>query len=416
MVLLKDEAKTLPLTSAKKVALFGNTSYDLIAGGTGSGNVNKAYTISLIQGLTNGGYSVDAKLRAAYESYLAAEAAKHPKNAMSIFMTTPPPAQLDINADLLAQEANDADVAIYTIGRNAGEGADRKVENDFNLFDAEKAQIKSISDAFHAKGKKLVIVLNIGGVIETASWRDEADAILLAWQPGLEAGNAITDVLSGKVNPSGKLTATFPIAYDDVPSAKNFPGKDLPMPAGQTPSPMMGRPSEVTYEEGIYVGYRYYTTFDVKTAYPFGYGLSYTNFKYSGLKLNSNVFNGAVTASVTVTNTGDVAGREIVQLYVNAPAKNLQKPSEELRAFGKTKELAPGESQTLTFTLRAKDLESFDTALSAWVAEAGKYKVKIGASSTDIKQTADFTLAKSITVEKVHNVLKPEVAISELKK
>jgi len=259
-------------------------------------------------------------------------------------------------------------------------------------------------------------VLNIGGVIETASWRDEADAILLAWQPGLEAGNAITDVLSGKVNPSGKLTATFPITYDDVPSAKNFPGKDLPLPAGQTPSPMMGRPSEVTYEEGIYVGYRYYTTFDVKTAYPFGYGLSYTNFKYSGLKLNSKVFNGAITASVTVTNTGDVAGREIVQLYVNAPSKNLQKPSEELRAFGKTKELAPGQSQTLTFTLKAKDLESFDTALSGWVAEAGKYQVKIGASSTDIKQTADFTLAKSITVEKVHNVLKPEVAISELKK
>jgi len=416
MVLLKDEGKALPLTSAKKVALFGNTSYDLIAGGTGSGNVNKAYTISLIQGLTNGGYVVDAKLRAAYESYLAAEAAKHPKNAMSIFMTTPPPAQLDINADLLAQEAADADVAIYTIGRNAGEGADRKVDNDFNLYNAEKAQIKSISDAFHAKGKKLVIVLNIGGVIEIASWRDQADAILLAWQPGLEAGNAITDVLSGKVNPSGKLPATFPVTYNDVPSAKNFPGKDLPMPAGQTPSPMMGRPSEVTYEEGIYVGYRYYNTFDVKTAYPFGYGLSYTSFKYSDLKLSSKVLNGSVTASVTVTNTGDVAGREIVELYVSAPTKTLEKPSEELRAFGKTKALAPGESQTLSFTLTAKDLESFNTSASAWVADAGTYKVKVGASSTDIKLTADFSLPKSITVEKVHNVLVPEVAISELKK
>lgn len=416
MVLLKNDGKALPLTSAKKIALFGNTSYDLIAGGTGSGNVNKAYTISLIQGLTNGGYSVDANLKTAYESYISDIKAKQPKNAMSIFMTPPPPPQMTIAPDLLSQEADHADVAVFTLGRNSGEGRDRKVDDDFNLMDSEKALIKNISDAFHAKGKKLIVVLNIGGVIETASWRDEADAILLAWQPGLEAGNAITDVLSGKVNPSGKLASTFPVTYDDVSSAKNFPGKNLPMPAGQKPSPMGGRPSEVTYEEGIYVGYRYYNTFDVKTAYPFGYGLSYTTFKYSDLKLSSKTFNGSVTATVTVTNTGDVTGREVVELYVSAPVKTMQKPEEELRAFGKTKTLAPKASQTLTFTLTAKDLESFDTARSAWVAEDGTYKVKIGASATDIKKTAKFDLPKAIVVEKVHNVLKPEVQIAELAK
>ena len=188
------------------------------------------------------------------------------------------------------------------------------------------------------------------------------------------------------------------------------------MPASQKPSPMGGHPSEVTYEEGIYVGYRYYNTFDVKTAYPFGYGLSYTTFKYSDLKLSSKTFNGSVTATVTVTNTGDEAGREVVELYVSAPVKSMQKPEEELRAFGKTKTLDPKASQILSFTLTAKDLESFDTARSAWVAEGGTYKVKIGASSTDIKKTAKFTVPNTITVEKVHNVLKPEVAITELKK
>jgi beta-glucosidase len=416
MILLKNDGKALPLTSAKKIALFGNTSYDLIAGGTGSGNVNKAYTVSLIQGLTNGGYTVDANLKTAYETYLNDIKAKQPKNAMSFFMMPPPPPQLTITPDMLSQEAESADVAVFTLGRNAGEGADRKVENDFNLSDSEKALIKNISDAFHAKGKKLIVVLNIGGVIETESWRDEADGILLAWQPGLEAGNAITDVLSGKVNPSGKLASTFPVTYDDVPSAKNFPGKNLPMPEGQKPSMMGGRPSEVTYEEGIYVGYRYYNTFDVKTAYPFGYGLSYTTFKYSDLKLSSKTFNGSVTATVTVTNTGDVAGREVVELYVSAPIKGMQKPEEELRAFGKTKTLRPKESQTLSFTLTAKDLESFDTARSAWVTEGGDYTVKIGASSTDIKKTAKFAVANTIIVEKVHNVLKPQVAITELKK
>jgi beta-glucosidase len=415
MVLLKNDANVLPL-KGKKLALFGNTSYDLIAGGSGSGNVNKAYTISLIQGLTNGGYTVDDDLKNAYQSYIKDVKAKQPHSAMSIFMLPPPPPQMAVAAELLAKEANDADVAIFTIGRNAGEGADRKVDNDFNLSAEEKAGIKSISDAFHAKGKKLIVVLNIGGVIETASWRDQVDGILLAWQPGLEAGNSIADVLSGKVDPSGKLATTFPMAYQDVPSAKNFPGKDLPLPAGEKPTPMMGRPGEVTYEEGIYVGYRYYNTFDVKTAYPFGYGLSYTTFKYSDLKLSSKTLNGSMTATFTITNTGSVAGKEVAELYVSAPQQGLPKPEQELRAFAKTRLLQPNESQTISLTLTAKDLASFDTAKQSWVAEAGTYEAKVGASATDIKTSQKFEVAKSIVTEKVHNVLQPQVTISELKK
>jgi len=234
-------------------------------------------------------------------------------------------------------------------------------------------------------------------------WKDDADAILLAWQPGEEAGNAIADVLSGKVNPSGKLATTFPATYADVPSAKNFPG---------TPA---GRPEQVIYEEGIYVGYRYYDSFNVKPMYEFGYGLSYTSFSMNDLKLNSTEFNGLLTATVSVKNTGKVAGKEVVQIYVSAPAKTIDKPAQELRAFGKTHLLQPGESQVLTFTIHAADLASFHTDASEWITDAGKYVLKAGASSRDIRQTATFSVSKAIVVEKDHKVLQPEININELK-
>ena len=414
MVLLKNEAATLPLKTTKKIAVFGNTSYDIIAGGTGSGDVNKAYSISLVQGLTNAGYTVDEPLQNSYNTYIADAKAKRPK-PRGFFDTPKPIAEMELTADMFTQKAGDADVAIITLGRNAGEGADRKLENDFNLSDNEKTLVKNIADAFHAKNKKLIVVLNIGGVIETASWRDNVDGILLAWQPGLEAGNAIADILSGKVNPSGKLATSFPVVYNDVPSAKNFPGKEFPT-TEKSNSPFAGKPSEVTYEDGIYVGYRYYNTFNVKTAYEFGYGLSYTNFTYSNLKLSAATFNGKMTASLTITNSGAVAGKEIVQLYISAPAQKLDKPTEELKAFAKTNLLQPGASQTISFTITAADLASFDTKTTSWIAEAGKYTIKAGASSINIKQTAVFQLAKELTVEKDNKVLAPQVEINELKK
>ncbi len=420
MVLLKNDGSSLPLKSAKKIALFGNTSYDIIAGGTGSGDVNKPYTINLAQGLANAGYTVDAALKTAYEQYIADAKAKRPK--VRGFSFAPPPVipQLINDAATLAQKANDNDAAIITIGRNAGEGADRKIQNDYNLSDSEKMVIKGITDAFHAKGKKVIVVLNIGGVIEVASWRDGVDAVLLAWQPGLEAGNAIADILSGKVNPSGKLATTFAMDYKDVPSAKNFPGKELPPPPGtaaQPPSPMRGRPSEVTYEEGVYVGYRYFNTFHVKPAYEFGYGLSYTTFSYGALKINSSSVNGAfsATASITITNSGKVAGKEVVQLYISAPGKDMDKPAEELRGFAKTKLLLPGQSEPITFHVSADDIASFDTPSTSWVTEAGTYTVKVGASSENIKQTGSFTIAKDIVVEKDNKVIVPQVQIKELR-
>ena len=414
MVLLKNNSNALPFNGVKKVALFGNTSYDVIAGGTGSGDVNKAYTISMLQGLQNASLQVNEALSKPYTAYIADAKAKRPKG-QRMFMAPPPIPEMDIAKADLDQQANDADIAVITLGRNAGEGADRKLDNDYYLSSAEKDLIKNISDAFHAKGKKVVVVLNIGGVIEVASWRDGVDAILLAWQPGLEAGNAITDVLSGKVNASGKLATTFPVDYKDVPSAKNFPGKEfLDQATGEGFRKQV--PAEVTYEDGIYVGYRYYNTFKVEPAYEFGYGLSYTTFNYSGLKLSATDFKGKIGVTVAVTNTGKVAGKEVAQLYLSAPEAKMDKPAIELKAFAKTHLLQPGESQILSFEILPKDLASYDTQNEDWVAESGSYIVSIGASSKDIKQTAKFRLGKELITEKDEKALTPQVSISELKK
>ena len=417
MVLLKNEASALPLgKSTKNIAAFGNTSYDFISGGTGSGDVNEAYTISLVQGLSNAGYHVDEEIKNMYNNFISSEKAKQPQKSFfeSFMNPNPPLPEFTVDNSLLMKKSTESDIALITIGRNAGEGRDRKTENDFYLSDAEKALIKNVGDAFHAKNKKVVVVLNIGGVIETVSWKDNADAIVLVWQPGLEAGNAVADILIGKVNPSGKLASTFPLKYEDVPSAKSFPGKEFPEKTTTGNFGMKMTPAEVTYEDGIYVGYRYYNSFHVKPAFEFGYGLSYTDFKFSNLTLSSKTFDKKIRAAITITNTGKVAGKEVAQLYISAPTGKLDKPAEELKGFVKTGLLQPGQSENITFTINAEDLASFNTDVTAWVADAGTYAVKIGSSSANIKQTANFNLLKEVVVEKCNKVMVPQVTINEL--
>ena len=419
MVLLKNNNNTLPFSKAtKQIAAFGITSYDFVSGGTGSGHVNEAYTISLVQGLSNAGYKLDKSLSNAYQTYVTGEKDRQPKkNFFEEFINpTPRVTEMTINNNLINSKAATDDIALITIGRNAGEGSDRKVENDFNLKEEEIKLIENVSNAFHAKNKKVVVIINAGGVIEVAGWRDKADAILLTWQPGLEAGNAVADILSGKVNPGGKLATTFPLKYNDDVTVKNFPGKEFPDQAVAGMFGMKQIPAEVIYEEGIYVGYRYYNTFNVKPAYEFGYGLSYTNFTYSNLKLSSINFKESITATVDITNTGKTAGKEVVQLYLSAPAAKMNKPQEELKGFAKTNLLQPGQKQTIRFVIAAKDLASFATNTTSWIAEAGKYEVKVGASSAAIKQTASFQLPVELVVEKCHKVLVPQVEINELKK
>lgn len=406
MILLKNDKNVLPFTNKKgKAAVFGVTSYDFISGGTGSGDVNEAYTVSLLDGLKNAGYSIDEELKTTYTPFVAkvkeAEMESRKKEGFLALPKRLP--ELKLEKQEIAKHAASSELAIITIGRNSGEGGDRKVDNDFNLAQDEVELINNVSEAFHLKGKKVVVILNIGGVIETASWKDKADAILLSWQPGQEGGNSVADVFSGKVNPSGKLTMTFPMKYEDTPSAKNWLG---------TPA---DNPANVTYEEGVYVGYRYYNTFNIKPSYEFGFGNSYTTFNYSDVKLSSPVFNNAMTVSVTVKNTGKTAGKEVVQVYLSAPSKSIDKPKEELKAFVKTKELKPGESETLQLVLSPKDLASFLENKNAWIAEAGTYKVLVGASSLDIKKTAEFTVSNEIVVEKVKKAFELDTPFKELK-
>lgn len=413
-ILLKNN-ETLPLKKLSlRIAAFGVGSYDFVAGGSGSGDVNEAYTVSLVQGLENAGYPVEKTLKDSYINFVAAEKAKLP--VKKFFMDIIPPIpEMEVTPAMVLEKAEETDIALITIGRSSGESLDRNVEGDFNLSKEEINMVKTVANTYHAQGKKVVIVMNIGNVIETNSWRQYADAIVLAWQGGQEAGNALVDVLTGKVNPSGKLPTSFPITYDDVASSHNFPGKEI-QDAVEKPKEglVIEKPSEVVYEEGIYVGYRYFNTFEVKTAYPFGFGLSYTDFDYSDLELSSESFEQKLTASILITNTGQTAGKEVIQLYLSAPQTSIDKPHMELKGFAKTKLLNPGESETVQFTLDARALSSFYTDREAWVADPGTYVVKIGASSEDIKAMKNFSLAGEIVVTKVHNVLTPDRAIKEL--
>lgn len=417
MVLLKNDQYALPLAGQLKIAAFGNTSYSFIPGGTGSGDVNEAYTVSLVEGLEKAGYKLDEDIKKNYAAWLDEYNSKHPKKGFvqEIMNPTPPAPEFEGYKELLEKKAEETGVAIITIGRNAGEFRDRKKENDFYLSDAEQKLINTVSDAYHAKGKKVIVIINAGGVIDVASWRNKADAILLAWQGGQEAGNAVADILSGKQNPSGKLATTFPVKYEDESSSINFPGKEFPERATTGMLGMKAVPAEVTYEEGIYVGYRYFTTFGVKPAYEFGYGQSYTSFSYSGLTMSSTTMEKPVTVTVTITNKGRKAGKEVVQLYISAPAGQVNKPAAELKGFAKTKLLKPGESQKISFTLTPADLASFNTNRSAWIADPGTYQVKIGASSLDIRQTGSFSLPKEVLTEQCNKVMTPQVEIKELK-
>ena len=421
MVLLKNDDNTLPIKDAKKVALFGITSYNFIAGGTGSGNVNKAYTIDLLTGLKSAGYEVNEELKNVYQSYTTYErnrqaAARPAVGGMLAMMSLGEAAlsEMPIERAIIDKQVAANDIAIVTIGRNAGEGGDRNVPNDFNLSEVERQLLNDVTEAFHLAGKKVVVVLNIGGEIESASWKSMPDAILLAWQPGQEGGYSVADILSGKVTPSGKLTMTWLNNYMDDLSSKNFPydqKSDGMMGMGGN---IRGEQKNVTYanyEEGIWVGYRYFNTTGKAVSYPFGYGLSYTTFEYSAPKIAAT--KDGFRATVTIKNTGKVAGKEVVELYVSAPAGNLLKPEQELKGFAKTKELQPGESQTITIDVDLYTLASFNEVADQWETAAGNYIIKFGANVEDIRCTAPYKLAKG-QIWKALDILKPAKEIKEI--
>ncbi len=389
MILLKNKTQALPLKHRCRPALFGVASYDLIAGGSGSGYVYKEHKISPWQGLTKAGLKPYQPLTDLYTDYIAATKRQLPPEN---FWSVPIVPERSIEESDINAAAAKADVAIVTLGRSAGEGTDRQVsEGDYLLTATERALLADVASHFHAQGKPVVVLLNVSDIVDMASWQDQADAILLCWQPGQEGGYAIADLLTGRKNPSGRLPVSIPNTYTDVPSSDNFPVTNVGNRAQS--------PACVVYAEDLFVGYRYFDTYAVTPAYPFGFGLSYTTFDYTvGACTTTTVADSATVVSVPVTirNTGKVAGREVVQLYASAPKGRLVKPATELKAFAKTRLLKPGETQTLTFTLKAADLASWDADAASWVCEPGEYALHVGASSRDFRGHATVSIAQTI--------------------
>ncbi|SEH62104.1 glycoside hydrolase family 3 C-terminal domain-containing protein [Xylanibacter ruminicola] len=421
IVLLKNNG-TLPWKNGniKTVALFGENSYDFLSGGTGSGCVHPPYVVDMLEGLKNAGIKSSETLTDIYRKYIEFarvkfQAERHPaKWYQNEYFGQQKYPEIGLDPICVNKEVNGADAAIITIGRQAGEGVDRDINTEFNLNAEERALITNVCNAFHAAGKPVIVIINSGSVIETASWSGYPDAILCAWQPGMEGGNSIADLLTGKVNPSGKLTMTWPIAATDHASTKNFPGQiddySLQQMIGNK-TPIPGH-AYTNHEEDIYVGYRYFDTFGRDVAYPFGFGLSYTTFAFSKPVVKAKGKD-AVEVSITVKNTGSVSGKEVAQVYVKAPKGNLEKPAQELKAFAKSRELKPGESEVLTMTIPVRMLASFDEANSQWLTEAGTYTFCIGNSSRNIAATATLKLGEY--TEKTTNALAPQHKLNLLK-
>ena len=336
IVLLKNEG-TLPLPNAiQEVAVFGVAGYQTCIGGTGSGTVHAPYAIQIPQALQANGIRVSPSLQTIYESYLQKKAGKKRKASSMLGEAIPPEFALDTQA--LAEDS--ADIALFVIGRQAGEGGDRRLEDDFLLSDIERKNLEAVTTAYHKAGKKVIVVLNIGGVIETASWKDLADAIVVDWQPGQEGAAALVDILTGTINPSGRLAMTFPVDYFDLPSSANFPYDSQGKGSMNTFRKVRDRGRRnvdyTEYAEGMDIGYRYFSRTGVPVSYPFGYGLSYTEFTRSGIQ-QAEESDGSVTVCVTVKNTGNRPGKEVVMVYGDGV----------LKGFAKTRRLEPGETETV---------------------------------------------------------------------
>lgn len=424
IVLLKNEAISLPLAPESKIALFGVTSYEFITGGTGAGNVNGSYVINLKQGLSDAGFGLDKATDDFYKDCLKYERFNTRRINGKFdkwFVDAERPSEALPSRAVLEQAAKEADKAVITIGRIFGEGKDRLYQFSYLLSDAEMRLIKEVSTAFHNEGKKLIVVLDVGGIVDLTAWQDMADAIVMSWLPGCEAGHAIATVLSGKETPSGRLPMSIPVSYYDDPTAGTMPqiltDKPInysfyrPAPSGVTKRYDIENVDYVNYREGIYSGYRHYITDKVRTAYPFGFGLSYTEFKYSGM--NVEEVGEEYLVKVNVENVGKYSGKEVVQIYVKAPGKDMDKPARELKGFTKTNVLAPGQSQTVEVRIPKTLLASFDEQRSGWAIEKGTYSFiaarnaekpvlteKVRIKEASFSPTGDYLNVKPLFIER----------------
>ena len=402
MVLLENENQALPLSQGSKAALFGTGSYGTIKGGTGSGDVYNRYTISVYDALTS---TYNISNMAWWGEYLKtfeekkAQAAEEKKDNDYVKYTQGRFGGADsflaidqalTQSDMDKAKAGGVTTAFYTVSRVSGEGADRTIgKGDYELSEVEYNNIKLIAKNFD----KCVVLLNVGGVVDTKFFSEieGVDGLVLMSQAGMEGGNALADILTGKTTPSGKLTDTWAKNYSDYPAATTIGDND-------------GDNKQEDYKEGIYVGYRYFDTFNITPAYEFGYGKSYTSFDVEPLTVAADENNVSVT--VNVTNTGDTySGKEVVEVYFSAPDGSIEKPYQELAGFAKTDNLAPGESQKLTVTYKTTEMSSYDEAKAAYVMEDGDYIVRVGDSSRITKVAGVLTLDKDVVTEQLSNQL-----------
>ena len=401
MVLLKNQNATLPMKNIKTVALFGTGSYHFLSGGVGSGCVHTPYIVDMVEGLKNAGISSTPLLTDIYRKYIDYAKLKFEadRNPMRWFensnMGDQKYPEIAISQRSIISEVSKADAAIITISRQAGEGVDRIIDEEFGLTTDEKNLVSDVCAIYHQADKPVIVIINSGSVLETASWRHLPDAILVAWQPGEEGGNSVADILTGKVNPSGRLPMTWPLSVYDHPSTANFPQDKVEIYDYETlKSSGYDIPNRdyTMHSEDIWVGYRHFDTNNKPVAYPFGFGLSYTTFEYGkpAVKRSGN----QITVSITIRNTGKMAGKEVAQVYVSAPKAAYEKPAKELKAFGKTRLLAPGQSETLKMTLNVRDLASFSEKDNQWVADAGAYTFMVGSNVEKINGSATLNLER----------------------
>ena len=387
MVLLKNENGTLPMAKKSTLAVFGNGSFATEYGGLGSGQVDAKKTVSIAEGLhTSSAFDVYQ-----YSNHPFKNAAPHdPRN---------PAADLPVFAASAAKSADNADAAVIVISRSSSEGTDHlDFEGDFRLSATEAEMIERVSAAFHAKGKRVVALINTGIPMEVVSWQDQVDAVLWVGYAGERIGDAVAEVLCGNVNPSAKTTVTWPVDCASTPAGKYFPGDT----------------NDTAYYEDIYVGYRYYSTFGVDVAYPFGHGLSYTTFDYSDFTVEKQA-DGTLVATCTVRNSGAVAGREVVQVYVTKPETKREHAALELAGFAKTAMLEPGRSETVRIVITEDALETYDTKDSRYVIDGGEYIVSVGASAADVKATRTVTLGDTV-LRDVTNIATPDCEFPYIQK
>ena len=416
-VLLKNEAQTLPLKPGTKIGLYGAGAVRTIKGGTGSGDVNNRYNVNIYDGLKNAGYEItsaewlegyDRRYLAARESWKAEIFRKQTEecngNFFEAYSTTPFSMPAGAAIDEAAAKKDGAEIAMYVLARIAGENADRRDEaGDYYITEEERAQIAVLCEAY----EKVILVVNTGGLIDLA-FADEfpnITAVLQFVQAGQEGGNALADVISGKVTPSGKLVDSWALDYMDYPNAAYFSHKS-------------GDVYREEYREGIYVGYRYFDTFDVPVRYSFGYGLSYTEFdiKVTGIsKQISAQGKPTLSVSVDVINTGAAySGKEVVQVYVSCPQGKLPKEFRRLAAFGKTKLLAPGETQSLTLSMDLYQLASYSEEQAAWLLETGTYGVWVGNALSTAALCGTFVLDETKVLVQCEHICPLKESLEEL--